>query len=223
MVTSIAPRAWSPVVFFHHSQYSSINCTLRPSICISCIFVALHLQNKSSGIRTYIVLCCRMNDCPGINNFVKITVKYMARPICIGCWGSVAGETSLPLACALDPLGIGSGSGVSIPSLSNELSDDDSENPYKLSTSSSESWFSSTIATSSSSVNIFFLDIVVNWWVETITERRTTRNTTHNHRLGENVRQGGSSLHSHHHSLHTRRHIWRPCLHNYSLLLFNGW
>ena len=101
MVTSIAPRAWLPVVFFHHNQYSSINCTLRPSICISCIFVAPHLQNKSSGIRTYIVLCCRMNDCPGINNFVKITVKYMARPICIGCCGRVAGETSLPLACAL--------------------------------------------------------------------------------------------------------------------------
>ena len=93
MVASIAPRTWLTVVFFHHSQFSGINCTLRTSTCISSIFVALHLQNKSSGIRAYIVLCCRMNDCPDINNFVNITVKYMARR-CV--YGAEAGETYLP-------------------------------------------------------------------------------------------------------------------------------
>ena len=88
MVTWIEPRTWSPVVFFHHSQYSGINCTLRTSTCISTIFVALHLQNKSSGIRAYIVLCCRTNDYLDIKKFVQITVKYMAKPLGIGCCGS---------------------------------------------------------------------------------------------------------------------------------------
>ena len=90
MVTSIAPREGLPVLIFYHSQYSSINCMLRTSICICCIFVALHLQNKSSGIRAYIVLCCRMDDYPDINNFVKIIVKYVARLLCMRCrWRNI--------------------------------------------------------------------------------------------------------------------------------------
>ena len=151
-----------------------------------------------------------MNDCPDINNFVNITVKYIARALCVWCWSwwnLLAGKKvcviwGLQLVCVFRFW-------MNYPTMNQRTK---THTDCRQSTS----WCSSTIATSSSSIN-FFLDIV-----ETITERRTTRTTTRTttrkHRLDDTRRQGGLSLD---HSLCTGRHMWLPCVHNYTLLFFN--